>query len=219
MIEQKKPRIKNTILNFFSGLAEIFPATEIFDEIQNISKSKTPKKSIYRTLNELYEKNYLKKYYFVDGKWKRYPLDKEEAKSISNLIPRGYQLIQEYYRKEISTTMYCGTGLARKSKVSNGVIIEDNQIDVKTYTFDTLENRDKDRFDFLVDEMYEYLSIHNPECYLAQYNNYGDLSNDQEYVKNTSALELKSKVNPVSVMPVLQPNFLFADSKTEVIHH
>ena len=115
--------------------------------------------------------------------------------------------------------MYCGTGLARKSKVSNGVIIEDNQIDVKTYTLDTLENRDKDRLDFLVDEMYEYLSIHNPECYLAQYNNYGDLSNDQEYVKNTSALELKSKVNPVSVMPVLQPNFLFADSETEVIHH
>ena len=215
IFEQKKPRIKNTILNFFSGLAEIFTEKEIFDEIQNISKSDTPQRSINRTLNELYKKNYLKKYYFVDGKWKRFPLDKP----ISNKLPRGYQLIQEYYRKEISTTMYCGTGEARKSKVSNGVIIEDNQIDVKTYTFDTLENRDKDRFDFLVDEMYEYLSIHNPECYLAQYNTYGDLSNDQEYVKNTSALELKSKVNPVSVTPVQQPNFLFADSETEVIHH
>tara|TARA_R100001086_G_scaffold141080_1_gene74059 strand:+ start:23 stop:694 length:672 start_codon:yes stop_codon:yes gene_type:complete len=186
MFEQKPSKIKEAIADFLRGI-DNKSEKEILAKVRHLTKSQTPERSINRTLNELYNKGMLEKLYLKDGTFFSWETLKPEDKY--KRFPRYYKLVSEQYRKQVSTSIYCGTN--SMGNMDNNPNFNENSnryrgsdrsprktpTDVKAWTFDTIVNRDKDRFDDLAEFLYLKLRKENATCFISQYGVYmSDLS-------------------------------------------
>ena len=163
MFEQKPPKIKDAIFDFLRGI-NIISEKEIIDNVKGFSKSKTPSRSINRTLNELFKKEKIQKLYRKDGTfftWEKLsPADRKKK------FARYYKLISEQYRKGISTSMYIGTNQTGNQDNNPKYNPDSNRYrgadksprktptDLKAWLFDDIKNRDENRFDILSEFLY-----------------------------------------------------------------
>ena len=158
MFAQKPPKIKEAIFNFLRGV-DIKNFNDIFDSVRKYTKSETPKASIRRTLNELYNKGKIQKLRYKDNTYITWDnLSPEERKK---KFARYYKLVSEQYRKSISTIMYIGTNQTGNQDKNPNYNPDSNRYrgadksprktptDLKAWLFDDIENRDIDRFDVL----------------------------------------------------------------------
>ena len=186
MFEQKPSKIKEAIADFLRGI-DNKSEKEILANVRHLTKSETPERSINRTLNELYNNGMLEKLYLKDGTFFSWETLKPEDKF--KRFPRYYKLVSEQYRKQVSTSIYCGTN--SMGNMDNNPNFNENSnryrgsdrsprktpSDVKAWTFDTIVNRDKDRFDDLAEFLNLKLRKENATCFISQYGVYmSDLS-------------------------------------------
>jgi len=115
IFQQRPPKIKEAIIDYLRKIVlRKVPVNEIVEKtIQATAKTaKTPRQSIKRTLNELYNKGILQKYYVDEqGNIKLWPnpTQKSERAFLDRTrLPRLYSFISESIRKEVSTSLYCG---------------------------------------------------------------------------------------------------------------
>ena len=171
MFEQRPPKIKKAIFNFLREKIGIISEKEIIDNVKGFSKSKTPARSINRTLNELFTKEKLQKLYLKDGTfftWEHLSTTERKKK-----FARYYKLISEQYRKGISTTMYIGTNQTGNQDKNPNYNPDSDRYrgadksprktptDLKAWLFDDIENRDKDRFEILSEFLYLKITSSN----------------------------------------------------------
>ena len=163
MFAQKPPKIKEAIFDFLRGV-DIKNFNDIFDSVRKYTKSDTPKASIRRTLNELYNKGKIQKLKFKDNTFITWDnLTPEERKK---KFARFYKLVSEQYKKMIGTSMYIGTNQTGNQDSNPNYNPDSNRYrgadksprktptDLKAWLFDDIENRDIDRFDVLSEFLY-----------------------------------------------------------------
>ena len=163
MFAQKPPKIKEAIFDFLRGV-DIKNFNDIFDSVRKYTKSDTPKASIRRTLNELFNKKKIQKLKFKDNTFITWDnLSPEERKK---KFARYYKLISEQYRKGISTTIYIGTNQTGNQDNNPKYNPDSNRYrgadksprktptDLKAWLFDDIKNRDENRFDILSEFLY-----------------------------------------------------------------
>jgi hypothetical protein len=116
IFQQKPPKIKEAIIDYLKKIVlRKVPVNEIVEKtIQATAKrAKTPRQSIKRTLNELYNKGILQKYYVDEqGNIKLWPNPTQEAERAfldRTRLPRLYSYTSVSIRKEVSTSLYCGS--------------------------------------------------------------------------------------------------------------
>ena len=119
IFQQKPPKIKEAIIDYLKKIVlRKVPVNEIVEKtIQATAKrAKTPRQSIKRTLNELYNKGILQKYYVDEqGNIKLWPNPTQKAERAfldRTRLPRLYSYITLSIRKEVSTSLYCGSNEA-----------------------------------------------------------------------------------------------------------
>jgi len=160
-------KIQEAIKQFLAFTKTPTSTPDIYETITPYTTSKTPEASIRRSLQELWKKGHVKKYYILNGVRYDYPIDRE----VSSRLPREYQaIVKVFIRKEISIDIYCGAGQVRKEK-----------IDVKMFTF---EDNNDDREEFLKEELLNYIQVNYPDCFYEIFGWVGS-----EYVKNTKELD------------------------------
>ena len=142
-------KIKEAIKQFLAFTKTPTSTPDIYETITPYTTSKTPEASIRRSLQELWKKGHVKKYYILNDVRHDYPIDRE----VSSRLPREYQTVRlDYFRKIVSTVIYCGMGKARKVPQ-----------DVKMWTHE--EKQLPDRMEFLAKELYDYLQTNYDKCY------------------------------------------------------
>ena len=171
MFSQKPPKIKEAIADFLRGI-NYRTEKEILENVRHLTTGDTPERSINRTLNELYNKGYLEKAYVIDDNfftWKK-ALDKTR-------IPRYYKLVSEQYRKQVSTTLYCGTNTLGNQDNNPNYLNDTTKYrgadqsprktpsDVKAWTFDTIKDVEVDRKEELASYLFDQLVTHQPDCF------------------------------------------------------
>jgi len=186
MFEQRPPRIKEAIFNFLRGVGQR-AEKEITANLSHLSKSATPERSINRTLNELYKKGILEKIYLKDDTF--FTWDKLKPEDKKKRYPRFYRLVQEQIRKQVSTSIYCGSN--SMGNQDDNPNYDENSTryhgsdrsprktpsDIKAWTFDTIKNKDVDRFEelaiYLFNElMTTRLTSDENDCIVTQYGVY-----------------------------------------------
>jgi len=204
MFAQKPPNIKNAILNYLRGI-NIRTEKEIIENVRDFSKSATPERSINRTLNELFKKGTLQKLYLKDDTF--FTWDTLSPEDRKKRFPRFYKLISEQYRKQVSTSIYCGSnsignidnnpnflGVAGGTRYrGSDQSPRKTPSDVKAWTFDNIENRDTDRFEDLAEFLYVQLQRDNGDCFISQYG---------VYMKELSLGEFKAMLGYDGLMPM-----------------
>ena len=163
MFAQRPPSIKKAVFNFLRGI-NIKSEKEIIDNVKGFSKSKTPARSINRTLNELFKKGKLEKIYKKDGTF--FTWDKLSPEDRKKKFARFYKLVSEQYKKMIGTSMYIGTNQTGNQDNNPNYNPDSNRYrgadksprktptDLKAWLFDDIENRDTSRFDVLSEFLY-----------------------------------------------------------------
>lgn len=161
-------KIKQGIYDLLSNISklEALSEKEIIKDVKKFSKSKTPERSINRTLNELYADNILEKYYF-DKELKEYDEGKPNKK------PKYYKFPDEpenYIRAVLSIDEYifCGSN----ARGSNPYRKEPFYIDVKVWTFVDQAKYYQMKYEveeFLRSKLVEYLHETHGECYHPEY--------------------------------------------------
>ena len=147
-------KIKTAIKDFLAFLRPV-DESEIVDETQQFSKSKTPARSINVALNSLWKKGDVVKY-FVDDKGNLVKMALDEK----NSLPKVYKLVKKMYRrKEISIDIYCGKGMDRKGT--------ENEHHIKLWTF---EANEENREEELKEELVKLLSLEFDTCYSPSQN-------------------------------------------------
>ena len=142
-------KIQEAIKQFLAFVKNPTATTDIYETVAPYTTSKTPEASIRAALQKLWRKGQVKKYYIKDEVRYDYPIDKE----VSSRLPREYQAVKlDYFRKIVSTVVYCGMGKARKVPQ-----------DVKMWTHE--EKQLPDRMKFLAEELYAYLQTNYGKCY------------------------------------------------------
>ena len=209
MFEQKPSRIKNAIIDFLRGVGQR-AEKEIIENVKGFSKSKTPARSINRTLNELYNKGRLQKIYLKDGNFFTWETLKPEDRK--KRFPRFYKLISEQYRKQVSTSIYCGTNSIGNADLNPNFLGQaggtryrgsdqsprKTPSDIKAWTFDNIENADTNRFDALAEFLYNAvmntrLTSDENDCMVTQYG---------VYLKDLSFGEFKAMLGYDGEMPM-----------------
>jgi len=156
-------KIQEAIKQFLAFTKTPTSTPDIYETITPYTTSKTPEASIRRSLQELWKKGQVKKYYILNGVRYDYPIDRE----VSSRLPREYQAIEEiFWRKEISIDIYCGAGKVRKEPQT-----------IKMWTF---ENNNEDREEELKEELLIYLQANFETCYYA---------GSDDYIKATEILD------------------------------
>jgi len=174
MFSQKPPQIKEAIEDFLRGI-NYRTETEIVADVRHLTTGETPEKSIGRTLNELYAKGILEKAYLKDDTlftWKK-SLDHVKRTQLE----RYYKLISEQYRKQVSTTLYCGTNTLGNQDNNPNYLNDTTKYrgadqsprktpsDVKAWTFDTIKDVEVDRKEELASYLFDQLVTHQPDCF------------------------------------------------------
>ena len=163
MFAQKPPKIKEAIFDFLRGV-DIKNFNDIFDSVRKYTKSDTPKASIRRTLNELFNKGKIQKLKFKDNTFITWDnLTPEERKK---KFARFYKLVSEQYKKMVGTSMYIGTNQTGNQDSNPNYNPDSDRYrgadksprktptDLKAWLFDDIENRDTSRFDVLSEFLY-----------------------------------------------------------------
>jgi len=143
-------KIQEAIKQFLAFTKTETGTSDIYETLKPYTTSKTPEASIRAALQKLWKAGQIKKYFIAkDGVRHDYPIDAV----VSSKLPREYQrVILDYFRKIVSTVIYCGMGKARKVPQ-----------DVKMWTHE--EKQLPDRMEFLAKELYEYLQTNYDKCY------------------------------------------------------
>jgi len=174
MFAQKPPKIKEAIADFLRGI-DNKSEKEILANVRHLTKSETPERSVNRTLNELYNKGMLEKLYLKDGTFFSWETLKPEDKY--KRFPRYYKLVSEQYRKQVSTTLYCGTNTTGNMDNNPNYLNDTTRYrgadqsprktpsDVKAWTFDTILNVNVDRKEELARYLFDQLVRHQPDCF------------------------------------------------------
>ena len=216
MFAQRPPSIKKAVFNFLRGI-NIKSEKEIIDNVKVFSKSQTPARSINRTLNELFKKGKLQKIYKKDGTFFTWETLKPEDRK--KKFARFYKLVSEQYRKQVSTSIYCGTNSIGNADnnpnflgAAGGTRYRGSDqsprktaSDIKAWTFDDIENRDKNRFDDLaeflfIEIMKTRLTSDQNDCMVTQYG---------VYLKELSFGEFKAMLGYDGLMPMQDKHVLF----------
>ena len=231
MFAQKPPKIKEAIFNFLRGVdAKGF--YEIFDSVKKYTKSETPKASIRRTLNELYNKGKLQKLYYKDGTFFTWETLKPEDRK--KKFARYYKLVSEQYRKGISTSMYIGTNQTGNQDNNPNYNPDSNRYrgadksprktptDLKAWLFDDIENRDTDRFDVLSEFLYlkitsESLTSDSADGVFTQLDIFGTYAgtNKRRNENTISLAEFRMILGSDMVMPFQDKENKIFNPKTE----
>ena len=153
-------KIKQGVIKNIIGLTN---EREIVADLAHLSTAKkysTKERIFNRTLNELYEKGILQKYYIENDQIKTWPTQKADRKLMSgSRLPRLYGFITDSIRKIVSTSIYCGSNELgntdnnpnfKKPRLPQPYRQADESprktpSDVKAWTFDTRENINVDR--------------------------------------------------------------------------
>ena len=218
MFAQKPPKIKEAIFDFLRGI-DIKNFNDIFDSVKKYTKSETPKASIRRTLNELYNKGKLQKLYKKDGTFFTWETLKPEDRK--KKFARFYKLVSEQYRKGISTSMYIGTNQTGNQDDNPNYNPDSDRYrgadksprktptDLKAWLFDDIENRDKDRFDILAEFLYlkitsESLTSDSADGVFTQLDIFGTYAgtNNRRNKNTISLAEFKMILGRDMVMPM-----------------
>ena len=218
MFAQKPPKIKEAIFDFLRGI-DIKNFNDIFDSVKKYTKSETPKASIRRTLNELYNKGKLQKLYKKDGTFFTWETLKPEDRK--KKFARYYKLVSEQYRKGISTSMYIGTNQTGNQDDNPNYNPDSDRYrgadksprktptDLKAWLFDDIENRDKDRFDILAEFLYlkitsESLTSDSADGVFTQLDIFGTYAgtNNRRNKNTISLAEFKMILGRDMVMPM-----------------
>ena len=142
-------KIQEAIKQFLAFTKTETSTPDIYETIKPYTISETPEASIRAALQKLWRAGQIKKYYIKDNVRYDYPIDK----AVSSKLPREYQrVILDYFRKIVSTVIYCGMGKARKVPQ-----------DVKMWTYE--EKQLPNRMKFLAEELYAYLQTNYDKCY------------------------------------------------------
>jgi len=142
-------KIQEAIKQFLAFTKTETSTPDIYETIKPYTISETPEASIRAALQKLWRAGQIKKYYIKDNVRYDYPIDK----AVSSKLPREYQrVILDYFRKIVSTVVYCGIGKARKVPQ-----------DVKMWTYE--EKQLPNRMKFLAEELYAYLQTNYDKCY------------------------------------------------------
>ena len=143
-------KIQEAIKQFLAFTKTETSTPDIYETIKPYTISETPEASIRAALQKLWRAGQIKKYIIAkDGVRYDYPI----VGDVSSKLPREYQrVILDYFRKIVSTVIYCGMGKARKVPQ-----------DVKMWTHE--EKQLPDRMEFLAKELYEYLQTNYDKCY------------------------------------------------------
>ena len=185
IFQQKPPKIKEGIINYLKNIIGLTNKREIVADLAHLSTSKTPKQSLGRTLNELYEKGILQKYYLENNTFKTWPTQKADRKLLRGTrLPTFFKFITDSIRKIVSTSIYCGSnelGNAdnnpnfKKPRSPQPYRQADESprktpSDIKAWTFDTIENRDVNRkvelSRFLLDRLQEKNYPDTQKCFV-----------------------------------------------------
>lgn len=174
MFSQKPPKIKEAIADFLRGI-NYRTEKEILENVRHLTTSDTPERSINRTLNELYNKGILEKLYLKDDMFFTWDTLKPEDKF--KRFPRFYKLISEQYRKQVSTTLYCGTNTLGNQDNNPNYLNDTTKYrgadqsprktpsDVKAWTFDTIKDIEVNRKEELASYLFDQLVTHQPDCF------------------------------------------------------
>ena len=178
MFEQKPPNIKKAIMDYLRGI-EFKSFKDIFDNVKYLTTGLTPEASIRRTLNELTHKKILQKAYFVNNNFYSWKKELDHTR-----ITRYYKLIFEYTRKMISTVMYSGSNIQSNSYTTNTTAKKNpNHLmlpewkaprktpsDLKAWTYDTPENKEVNRKEWLCDQLLTALKNSGENAWFPQVN-------------------------------------------------
>tara|TARA_Y100001951_G_scaffold71730_1_gene58631 strand:- start:139 stop:825 length:687 start_codon:yes stop_codon:yes gene_type:complete len=182
-------KIKQGVIDYLKKIIGLTNEREIVADLAHLSKSKTPERSINRTLNELYHKGILQKYYIENDQIKTWPTQKADRKLMQgSRLPKLYGFITDSIRKIVSTSIYCGSNeLGNADKNPNYDKPRTPQpyrqadesprktpSDVKAWTFDTIENAQVDRKRelavFLLDRLKERNFPATDKCFVSWLN-------------------------------------------------
>ena len=174
MFSQKPPIIKDAIFDFLRGIT-FRTEKEIFESVRHLTTGKTPQKSINRTLGDLYKKGYLEKAYVVDDNFRSWKKELDHVKRTQ--LERYYKLVSEQYRKQVSTTLYCGTNTLGNQDNNPNYLNDTTRYrgadksprktpsDIKAWTFDTLKDIEVNRKEELASYLFDQLVTHQPDCF------------------------------------------------------
>jgi len=144
-------KIQEAIKQFLAFTKTPTSTPDIYETLKPYTISKTPDATIRAALQKLWKAGQVKKYYILNDVRYTYPVDPDVK--ISSRLPREYQrVILDYFRKIVSTVIYCGMGKTRKVPQ-----------DVKMWTYE--EKQLPERMKFLAQELYEYLQTNYDKCY------------------------------------------------------
>ena len=172
--------IKEVITNFLNRIKAPIEERDISNALSKFSKAKkqvTRERGINRSLNALWRKGKIEKYYLKDDDLIPYP--EKKGVRINRKYPRLYSDIipiedKEYLRIGLSDVVYCGTGQVRKEKHGVSIVTYVNPKDYQDGEFETeVEGH-------LKDELLNYLQVNFPDCYYAGSDNYVNKSSSMK---------------------------------------
>ena len=179
-------KIQEAIKQFLAFTKTETSTPDIYETLKPYTISKTPEASIRAALQKLWKAGEIKKYFIAkDGVRYDYPIDRE----VSSKLPREYQrVILDYFRKIVSTVIYCGMGKARKVPQ-----------DVKMWTHE--EKQLPDRMKFLAEELYAYLQTNYDKCYYVFLDLYVNEMSFDEFLGTLGYDDYETTSDPDVIFP------------------
>jgi hypothetical protein len=164
--------IKEAITNFLNRIKAPIEERDISKALSKFSKAKkqvTRERGINRSLNALWRKGKIEKYYLKDDDLIPYP--EKKGVRINRKYPRLYSDIipikdKEYQRVGLSDVVYCGTGQVRKEKHGVSIVTYVNPKDYQDQDFRSEVE------DHLKTMLLNYLQVNFPDCFYAGSNEY-----------------------------------------------
>lgn len=200
--------IKEVITNYLNRIKAPIEERDISKALSKFSKAKkqvTRERGINRSLNALWRKGKIEKYYLKDDDLIPYP--EKKGVRVNRKYPRLYSDIipiedKEYLRVGLSDVVYCGTGQVRKEKHGVSIVTYVNPKDYEDQNFK--EEVEKT----LKDELLNYLHVNFPDCFYAGSNEYVNKSSTMK----TTELEGYSLDD---YLPERNPAFIYPETNVE----